>query len=228
MNALLATLAVLLLAGRGLAADLLASTTTAPVPASAYLVFEVTDLSAPRPAPFRVKALARRDGRAIARILWPAGDRGATLLVTPHDSAVYFARADLLVASPREGAPGLAGDLAGALAGAANLAPSQGRPDRCAGTPCLRWECDVPPASRCARLLAWKRPDGSPIRAACLDPQGDPRWEVRFGDAAPRRRGNFAWIESGRLRARGRVLYFEPGAPAPADLFTREGLRRWR
>jgi len=202
-----------------------------PAPESAYIVAEITDLAAALPAPVRVKALTRRDGRVIARILWPDGDRGASLLLTPADSAVYFPRADLLVASPPKGATVPGGDLAGALAlGAAGLARSDGRPDRCAEGPCLRFDGTPPPGSRCARLLAWRRADGSPLLAACLDPRGARLWELRFEDAPSQgaRSPRFQWIESGRLRARGRILYYEPGAPAPTELFTREGLRRWR
>jgi len=202
-----------------------------PAPESAYIVVEITDLAAALPAPFRLKALTRRDGRVIARILWPDGDRGASLLLTPADSAVYFPRADLLVASPPTGATGPGGVLTDALAlAAAGLTRSEGRPDRCAEGPCLRVEGLPPPGSRCARLLAWRRDDGSPLLAACLDPRGARLWELRFTGAASRgaRGPRFRWIEWGRLRARGRVVFYEPGAPAPAELFTREGLRRWR
>jgi hypothetical protein len=226
-----ALLVVLSLATRGAVADLPVMAAGASGPASAYLVVEITDLAAPRPAPFRMKALARRDGRAIARVLWPEGGRGVTLLVTPEDFAAYFPRADLLVASPRgrpQGMSGeLAGDLAGALADAAVPAPANSRLDRCAGAPCLRWERALSAGGPCARLLAWKRPDGSPIRAACLNERGSARWEIRFGDAKAGR-GRFEWLESGRTRARGRIVFYEPGAPALPDLFTREGLRRWR
>ncbi len=199
-------------------------------PGNAYLVLEVTDLAAPRPAPFRVKALTRADGRALARVLWPAGDRGVTVLLDSREALAYFPRADLLVTSA--GAASIPWQALLDPAAAFRGARVSETLARCAEGPCRAIRAARPPGAPCASLDLRALSDGTPLRLTCLDGEGRASWTIGFADTVrvgglvrPRA---LSYEEAGRLRARARVLFYEPDPPVPENLFTREGLKRWR
>jgi hypothetical protein len=219
-----------------LAATLLAGASSgeralrALTPGNAYLVLEVTDLAAPRPRPFRVKALTRADGRVLARILWPAGDRGVTVLLDSREALAYFPRADLLVTTG--GAASIPWQALLDPAAAFRGAQVSETHARCAERPCRSIRAARPPGAPCAFLDLRALPDGTPLRLACLDDEGRTSWAIGFADpvrvgglARPR---SLSYEEAGRLRARARVVFYEPDPPVPESLFTREGLRRLR
>lgn len=199
-------------------------------PGNTYVVIEVTDLSASRPAPFRVKALTRADGRVLARVLWPAGDRGVTILLDSREALAYFPRADLLVTSA--GAASIPWQALLDPSAAFRGARVSETHTRCAQQPCRVIRAARPPGAPCASLDLRVLSDGTPLRLACLDEGGRASWAIEFADtvrvgglARPRA---LSYEEAGRLRARARVVFYEPDPPVQENLFTREGLRRWR
>ena len=204
-------------------------------PGNAYVVIEVTDLLAPLPAPFRVKALTRADGRVLARVLWPRGDRGVTILLDSREALAYFPRADLLVSSVGDSSASPLPipwrallDPAAAFRGARTSETNAPCPE----APCRTLRALRPPGTPCASLDLHALPDGTPLRLACVDDGGRSIWAIGFGN--PVRVGGLArpralsYEEAGRLRARARVVFYEPDPPVQENLFTREGLRRWR
>jgi hypothetical protein len=203
---------------------------------NAYIVLEITELDAPRPEPYRVKALTRRDGRLLARIFWPAPDRGANILVTPEGATAYFPRADLLVRlgpgangmGPEPGLLKLLVDPASAFAGA----PRSETIGHCDGRPCRVLTVAGGPETGCAKLVLLALDDATPLRTACVGDDGRESWALRFGEPVSvrgsKRPRRLILETGGRARARARVVFFEADPWLPPDMFTREGLERWR